>query len=131
MALLTAKLSNTSLELFCLVWLHDNPNESHDTEQKLRAIINHLVKFKDVQSCQKYIEGELENSRIILVVSGRLGSEIVPQIHKLRQVVSIYVYCMDKERNKKWADKFSKVTIFSFNQLIVRSSQSIGKSCCC
>ncbi|CAF1459124.1 unnamed protein product [Adineta steineri] len=44
-----------------------------------------------------------------MVVSGRLGREIVPLIQKVRQVISIYVYCMDEKGNKEWSRKFAKV----------------------
>lgn len=120
MASVTSKLNDASLELFSLVWLHDNPDESHETEQKLRSMINRLVKFKDVHSCQKYIEEESQNTRIILVVSGRLGHELVPKIYKFRKIISIYVYCMDRERNKKWSEKYSKVkaVVVNSNELI-------------
>ncbi|CAF3749135.1 unnamed protein product [Rotaria sp. Silwood1] len=44
-----------------------------------------------------------------MVVSGQLGRKIVPTIHSLRQVISIYVYCFDKKRNEEWACKYAKV----------------------
>ncbi|CAF3513122.1 unnamed protein product [Rotaria socialis] len=104
-------VDNLQLELFCLIWLGANSNgkEARDTERKLRSIINHLQKFQDVDQCQKFIEKRSKNERVVMIVSGRLGREIVPAIYKLRQVISIYVYCMDKKGNKKWADKFAKV----------------------
>ncbi|CAF4399206.1 unnamed protein product, partial [Rotaria socialis] len=104
-------VDNLQLELFCLIWLDANSNgkEARDTERKLRSIINHLQKFQDVDQCQKFIEKRSKNERVVMIVSGRLGREIVPAIYKLRQVISIYVYCMDKKGNKKWADKFAKV----------------------
>ena len=102
------------LEIFCLIWLDANANtkDTRETEQKLRSIINHLEKFQDVKQCQKYIEERSKNDRLIMIVSGQFGREIVPSIHKLRQVISIYVYCFDKVRNKQWADKFAKVKLF-------------------
>jgi hypothetical protein len=48
--------------------------------------------------------------RIILIVSGRLGQIIVPEIVQYRQITSIYVYCMNKEANEKWAKQFNKVS---------------------
>jgi hypothetical protein len=101
------------LEIFCLIWLDVNLNvkETRDTEQKLRSIINHLKKFQDVKQCQQYIQQRSKNDRLILIVSGRFGQEIVPSIHKLRQVISIYVYCMDKKNNEQWASKFPKVKL--------------------
>ncbi|CAF4287003.1 unnamed protein product, partial [Adineta steineri] len=66
-------------------------------------------KFQDVKQCQQYIEQRSENDRLVIIVSGQLGQEIIPYIHQLRQVISIYVYCMDKKSYEQWALKFSKV----------------------
>ncbi|CAF1143683.1 unnamed protein product [Rotaria sp. Silwood1] len=57
-----------------------------------------------------------------MIVSGRLGQDIVPSIHELRQVISIYVYCMDKSRHEQWARNFAKVkaVIVELNELISR-----------
>ena len=65
------------LEIFCLVWLDSNTNEIRDTEKKLHAIINHLEKFHDAKSCQNYLETTCQKDRLILIVSGRLGQQIV------------------------------------------------------
>ncbi|CAF1567601.1 unnamed protein product [Rotaria magnacalcarata] len=112
------------LEIFYLIWLDANANgkETRDTEQKLRSIINNLKKFQDVKQCQKYIEERSKNDRLVMIVSGQFGREIVPSIHKLRQVISIYVYCFDKVRNKQWADKFAKVkaVVTELGELITR-----------
>jgi exonuclease V gamma subunit len=97
------------LEIFCLIWLDANGKESRDTEQNLRSVINYLKKFQDVQQCQQYIEERSKNDRLVIIVSGQLGREIVPSIHKLRQVISIYVYCMNKKSNEQWSSKFTKV----------------------
>jgi hypothetical protein len=97
------------LEIFCLIWLDADVKETRNTEQKLRSIINHLKKFQDVKQCQQYIEQRSQKDRVVLIVSGQLGQEIIPSIHKLRQVISIYVYCMDKKNNEQWTSKFAKV----------------------
>ncbi|CAF4427999.1 unnamed protein product [Rotaria magnacalcarata] len=112
------------LEIFYLIWLDANANgkETRDTEQKLRSIINNLKKFQDVKQCQKYIEERSKNDRLVMIVSGQFGREIVPSIHKFRQVISIYVYCFDKVRNKQWSDKFAKVkaVVTELSELITR-----------
>jgi hypothetical protein len=102
-----------NLEIFSLIWIDENVNikDTRDTEQKLRSIINQLKKFQDVKQCQQYIEQRSEQDRLIIIVSGQLGQEIVPSIHNLRQVMSIYVYCMDKRNNEQWACKFAKVKL--------------------
>jgi hypothetical protein len=107
-------IDDQPLEIFCIVWLDDNTkvSDNRDTEQHLRSIINHLKRFKDVERCKKFINERSPEDRLILIVSGRLGREIVPAIHTVRQVMSIYVYCMDAASNKEWSKKYAKVTVF-------------------
>jgi hypothetical protein len=109
-----ANTDDKHLEIFSLIWLDTDVNvkETRNTEQKLRSTINHLKKFQDVEQCQQYIEQTSQKDRLVLIVSGQLGQEIVPSIHKLRQVISIYVYCMDKQRNEEWSSKFTKVKLY-------------------
>jgi hypothetical protein len=102
---------NRNLEIFCLIWLDavQDLKEIKKTERKLRSIINNLKRFQDVKQCQQYIEQTSQKDRLVLVVSGRFGREIVPIIHKYRQIISIYVYCMDRESNEEWSREFVKV----------------------
>ncbi|CAF4935073.1 unnamed protein product, partial [Rotaria socialis] len=80
------------------------------------------MKFQDVKQCQKYIEERSKNDRLVMIVSDQFGREIVHSIHKLRQVISIYVYCFDKVGNKQWFDKFAKVkaVVTELGELITR-----------
>lgn len=105
----------TSFEIFSIVWLdtHTNATDLRSTEQALRAIINHLIKFQNLPDCQKYVEDCSEKNRLVMIVSGQLGQRIVPSIHKFRQVISVYVYCMDKKRHEEWAYQFKKVKFLS------------------
>jgi hypothetical protein len=103
---------NDNLETFSLIWLDTQVNTTEDnqqTQQKLREIINYLITFDDQHQCHQYILSFSAQDRLILIVSGRLGRQFVPQIHQLRQLCSIYVYCMDKEANEQWAKEFTKV----------------------
>ncbi|CAF3724936.1 unnamed protein product [Rotaria sp. Silwood1] len=83
--------------MFHLVWLDpgSSSTDGRHTEQQLRSIINHLAKFQDVHECEEYIKAQSSNERIVMVVSGQLWRKIVPNIHLLRQIISIYAYCMD------------------------------------
>ncbi|CAF1538206.1 unnamed protein product [Adineta ricciae] len=70
----------------------------------------HLLKtFDDAEKCQRYIRSLSSHDRLILIVSGRLGSEVVPAVHHLRQLSVIYVYCFDKKKHKQWTSAFSKI----------------------
>ncbi|CAF0805933.1 unnamed protein product [Adineta steineri] len=114
--------NDKSLEIFSLIWLDAivNVKDTRDTEVKLRSIINHIKKFQDIKQCQRYIEQTSQKDRLVIIVSGQLGQEIVPHIHQLRQVISIYVYCMDKKSNEQWAYKFAKIksVVVDLNELV-------------
>jgi plasmid stabilization system protein ParE len=120
------------LELFCLIWLDVNANvkETRNTEQKLRSIINHLKKFQDIKQCKRYIKKRSQKDRLVLIVTGQMGQEIVPSIHELRQVMSIYVFCMNKKYHEEWACKFRKVRLCQKNFNFILSIFA-GKRCFC
>lgn len=113
-----------NLETFSLIWLDEIVNDSLEnveTQQRLRTMVNHFKTFQRADQCIQYMQSAPKD-RFILIVSGRLGHEVVPQIHHLRQVYSIYVYCRDKERNERWAKKYSKIqhVITKFDDLVSR-----------
>jgi hypothetical protein len=115
MAGVSSKTSQTyddNLETFSLFWLDAQVNTTEDnrqTQQKLRQIINHLKTFDDQNQCHQHILSLSPQDRLVLIISGRCGRQLVPQIHQLRQLTSIYVYCMDKKANEQWAKDFTKV----------------------
>jgi hypothetical protein len=101
-----------NLETFSLIWLDASVNDSGeniDAQQQLRTSINFLKTFEDSDRCEEYIRSKAKDDRIVLITSGRLGQIIVPRIHSLRQITSIYVYCKDKKINEAWANQFKKV----------------------
>ena len=111
MATSTRQRNNEQLEIFCIIWLDDNSQASdyRETEQHLRSIINRLKRFRDIGECEKFIKERSTDERIILITSGRLGRKIVPTIHAIRQVISVYIYCMDEAGNKEWSKTYTKV----------------------
>ena len=112
-----AEIHDDNLESFSIFWLDAQVNtteENRKAQQKLRQIINHLKTFEDQNQCQQFILSLAPEDRLILIVSGRCGRQLIPQIHQLRQLSSIYVYCMDKKANEQWAKDFTKVCCISF-----------------
>jgi len=105
-------ITGENLETFSLLWLDASVNdvqENIDAQQQLRTSINYLKTFEDGDKCEEYIRSVPKDDRIVLIISGRFGEIIVPRIHSLRQISSIYVYCKDKKRHEKWANQFKKV----------------------
>jgi len=117
------EISNDNLETFSIFWLDEQVNDTKDnrnTQLKLREIINHLKTFDDQNECLQRILSLSTQDRLVLIVSGRCSRQLVPQIHHLRQVSSIYVYCMDKKANELWVKDFIKIksVIVELNDLI-------------
>ncbi|CAF3786097.1 unnamed protein product [Rotaria socialis] len=103
-----------NLETFGLIWLDANPNnmeKSRNTERQMRDIINHFRKFEDLDKCKEYIEQASKEDRLVLIVSDELGRELVPRIHRLQQVSSIYVYGMNSTVNGRWTSQFTKIKV--------------------
>ncbi|CAF0901652.1 unnamed protein product [Adineta steineri] len=99
------KKSNVNhLEGFSLIWLNNNENDV-DIQSELRNIINHIETFDDVEECKNYIENTSENDRLVLVTNGEFGRQIVPSIHQLKQISSIYINSEDKQ----WTNDFPTI----------------------
>lgn len=107
-------MADKNLETYSLIWLDAAVNQSKENteaQQRLRSSINHLEVFEQIGPCEQYIRSVSPQDRIVLIVSGVLGREIVPRIDSLRQVVSIYVYCLDRKKNESWTKQFAKVLL--------------------
>lgn len=112
-----SKLADENLESLSLIWLDakiDTSRENIEVQKQLRSIINYLKTFHDVKECEDHIRSVPDGDRVLFIVSGRLGQEIVPRIYKLRQVLAIYVFCFDRSKNEQWTKNYTKVNL-SFN----------------
>jgi hypothetical protein len=104
---------NTNYETYSLIWLDAsiNSEENLDAQEKLRLSINYLITFDKVDECEKYIRSISSDDRIVLIVSGHFGQQLLPNIHLFRQVSSIYIYCTNKEFHQQWSKQYTKVIL--------------------
>ncbi|CAF1171715.1 unnamed protein product [Didymodactylos carnosus] len=92
---------------FRLVWLCTGDN--YQLLDELNTIFgNSFATFSNVDICGTYI-ALMNNFRLVLIVSGSFGRELVPIIHDLSQLEAIHVYCLDKSGNKKWTKNYQNV----------------------
>ena len=95
-----------------LMWLDANVNtgEGHAHAQKqFTTIFSRFEAFECIASCEDSIKNISEDTRVVLIVSGQYGQQLVPRIHQLPQVSAIYVFCMDQTKALQWAKNFEKV----------------------
>ena len=110
-----SKITTTSgdnLETFTLVWLDAsvNSNEENRSAQKdLQATIHQVKPCEQPEPCQKFIESVSKTDRIVLIVSGSLSQHIIPRVHNLEQLLSIYIYCHEVKIHEELSKNFSKV----------------------
>lgn len=96
-----------NLETLYLIWLSNSINI--EIQQQLRTIINYFLPFEDKKQCLQYIQSLSKDDRIILIINGKYGQQIIPQIVHLQQIISIYVCSHDKKSTEHWTKKFKKV----------------------
>jgi hypothetical protein len=104
----------SNLELFACLWLDqsvDSTQDNRDTQKELRQVINHLRTFDNSDECEQYIQ-QITQEKVVLIVSGSLGRQVVPRLHDLPQFSACYVFCQDKKANEQWANKYHKVKYF-------------------
>lgn len=96
-----------------LIWLDDS-DENTAIQQQLCLLDKNLQTFKTISECEEYIKSRPADACITLIVNGRLGEQIVPNIHELPQISAIYVFCFKKELHEKWAKNHTKVFVSKF-----------------
>ena len=106
-----ARSSDVNLEIFTLIWLDALVDDSDNqvTQNELRKLTDRFQTFDNCTECESFIQSVSIDERIVLIVSGRLGREIVPRIHSIKQIHSIYIYCFDRQNNETWARDYSKI----------------------
>ncbi|CAF2212799.1 unnamed protein product [Rotaria magnacalcarata] len=108
---MTQTISNDSLETYSIFWLDASVNneENIKAQKKLRSIVNQLRTFIDPEEFLDGVRFIQQGDLTILIVSGQMGRIVVPEMQKLAQISSIYVYCFDKEANLQWSQPYKKV----------------------
>ncbi|CAF2119483.1 unnamed protein product [Rotaria magnacalcarata] len=108
---MTQTISNDSLETYSIFWLDASVNNEDNiaAQKKLRSIINQLRTFVDPEEFLDGVRFIQQGDLTILIVSGQMGRIVVPEMQKLAQVSSIYVYCFNKEAHLQWSQPYKKV----------------------
>jgi hypothetical protein len=98
-------------EIYSLIWLDASINSQENlyAQERFRLSINYLQIFDQLDQCENHIRSVCSQDRIVLVASGGLGQHLVPKIHNLTQVYSIYIYCANKEFHQQWSEQYKKV----------------------
>ncbi|CAF1002621.1 unnamed protein product [Adineta steineri] len=78
----------------------------HRLRYALNSSNNNLKLFNMVNECMNYISSAIHEN-IYFIISGEFGEQIVPQIYQCPQIISIYIFCIDKEKHEKWSNNYN------------------------
>ena len=94
---------------FTLIWLDSSLDLNlHQSLDQLRQIINKIDLFCDVEQCVDFL-GSLKETKAFMIVSEGLAPKVVPRIHAMSQLESIYVWNAHESEDEQWAHEWTKV----------------------
>jgi tetratricopeptide (TPR) repeat protein len=104
-----------SVQNFLLLWLDSSFDESNNdcviSVAELRRFVNIIKIFRDVNQCVDFLT-ELQYEKAFMIVSDSLGQFLVPLIHDVPQLNSVYVFCRNESNCEQWEKNWSKVKGF-------------------
>jgi hypothetical protein len=87
-----------------LIWLDSNIDDKNpdcrNTTAQLRRVINTINKYTNSIECIKFLK-TINDEKACMIISGALGEDIVPLIHSMSQVDSIFIFCHNQEYHEK------------------------------
>jgi tetratricopeptide (TPR) repeat protein len=95
-----------------LLWLDNNIDDNNDdcrnTVTQLRRAVHNINKFTDGDECVEFLQS-MDNDKACMIISGSLGQHIVPRVHDMSQMDSIFIFCGNKKRHEQWAKEWPKI----------------------
>ena len=105
-------VSQRIFQSYPLVWVDPSIDESNSacqhTLQQLRTVANDITIFTDVDRCVAFLEN-VYNEKVIVITSEELGQNLVPCIHSMAQVHTIYIFCNNRVLHEAWTEGWSKI----------------------
>ncbi|CAF4960873.1 unnamed protein product, partial [Rotaria sp. Silwood1] len=91
----TVKLSQI-VENVRLIWLDANINRSNpdccNTLTRLRRIVSSIDTFTAIDPCVDFLKN-VRDEKAFMIVSGSLSEKVIPIVHSMAQLDSIFVFC--------------------------------------
>ena len=116
-----------------LIWLDSSIDENNIEYQniitQLRCVVNNINTFTDEEECTQFINSIVDN-KVCVLISGSLGQHIVPHIHNMPQVDSIFLTCANKEHHDQWIKEWPKVNgVFTEIIPICEALKQVAQQC--
>ena len=96
---------------YLLIWADSSLNEKEDyqsTLRHLRSVVDEVHLLTTPAQCVTFLN-EMDKQKAFVISSGALGRDLVPEIHDIAPVDTIYIFCENKQRHEGWAMQWSKI----------------------
>jgi len=116
-----------------LIWADSNMDEKskdcQNTIAHLRQVMNTISTFTDGQECIEFLQ-EIKDDKVCMIISGSLGKHIVPRVHDMFQLDSIFIFCRNKQYYEQWARDWPKIKgVYTDIKLIRDALKQSAKDC--
>jgi tetratricopeptide (TPR) repeat protein len=117
-----------------LIWLdasidEENDADVHNTIIQLRRVVNTINTFTNIDQCIEFLE-TINNNKACMIISASLGEHIMPLVHNMSQVDSIFILCSNIQRCKQWAKDWSKIKdVFTEITSICEALKKVAQEC--
>jgi tetratricopeptide (TPR) repeat protein len=116
-----------------LIWL-DNKIDTNDPDYRnaitrLRCVINSINIFTDHDQCVNFLR-DISNENICMIISSALCENIVPLIHDIAQLHTIFIFCGSKAEHEQWVSAWSKIKgVFTEISSICEALKQVAQQC--
>ncbi|CAF1503082.1 unnamed protein product [Adineta ricciae] len=116
-----------------LIWLDSNIDETDEQYQnsivELQRVVNIIYTYTNNDRCMEFIE-TIQDHRVCMIISGYLGQDILPYIHNMSQIDSIFIFCGNKKSHEHWAQHWSKIKgVFTEIKSICEALRQSARQC--
>ena len=122
-----SRQGSSSIPRDLLFWIDSNINPQDDhfqvTLAQLQSVLGTIHVFNEGNECVKFL-GSITDQNVFIVTSGSVGQQILPRVHKMSQVVAIFIFCMDRSKYESLIKTYPKVRgIFTDMSVLCQSVQ--------
>jgi tetratricopeptide (TPR) repeat protein len=98
-------------ETFRLIWLDSQFNETIKDKRQLACLFDSIEKFFDPDQCVDFLTN-IKLQKVLMIISHVFSEQIVPLVHDIPQLDSIFVFCCETINDQLWSNDYRKVKGF-------------------
>jgi hypothetical protein len=97
---------------YSLIWVDTNIDKSTEDYQntitQLRNVVNDINVFTKQDEAVDFLT-DVDEVKVFLIADDSIGQQIIPLIHDVPQLDSVYIFCNTQNQSKQWINKWIKI----------------------